>query len=1533
MILNNLKFFKTNGLPLTIQITPSLIFKLGTSEIGFGSGAEGFIEIDRQGNVVAHQITKPGQNYKLSTQAVQLDNGLWQDPLGPIDRMEVFYNETFMFKVSLSPSEVLYKKEKFYLGHEERSYFSVAIVNLPEDNPLSLEPKYYPGVTISGNIDLEPVSTNLVSNESIFILEQKYSDIVENAKRPSEFKRPSDSLESSRKIAFSLNNKLIRFVTSDLESESLIWKNKQIFDLKLNEDKTKEPISFSVGFLGDVEGLYEEFMQVYLIDEEKDEDGHINEIYTNIGMIHVGAEAIDEDERYRTLFANFGIPDPKNYPTLFKEVNPKQEGTDWELINQKSKELFLTYTEIFPYVGTYKALINAVKFLGYNDIIFKEWFKYIGKDNQNNKFLTYQALDISLGSSLSSKLQKLNLQNNEVSDVWNTWFDYKKLNKLSMVYQINKETGKNEVINGVFQSGSNKEANEFIYEIPATENTYEYTNEEVLIKLFALKSWLEKYIIGVNCKISDITGEGVYFERYKNPAYPTHHYVVDFIKNIPLNPVPAVDSADDFSMIDSSALVKCTLREFKEARIQDYEQFSFEQFINMTYNMEPSALTMNSTVGRTIVPKGIISDSEYDVYNELHLPIGAPFNTPLLANEIQYSLDIKTNSGSILNSIKKTIDGSVNPILVRDNEITIWNDDVDSCEFEKCPTIQIADGVFRKKFGPIQESVVYRVTSAFDPSTQGYRYMMFKDTSSNNFYLVDQNKYARTKLVSYDYITLVPRENASFKYQISPKYEVPVFYIKNYDVILYNTEMYGENDDRVLDASSSCYLGDSEFILDIYNGTITCDEGENIEAHILFSDEHIDVNSGNSEQEIVTNYIYNSKKTNPWVFDFNSYKDQHGKLVLDMTSDINHLKTVAQEKVLQAEQAIDASRDASIAALVAVNQNNPNWDYENDPTWKMIWSEASAMKLQVKDDISENFEHLKNLRVGVYEQDKNNLIKDSYTINEFIDVSVNHIGEYQMSVKGWDQFGMIYTNKSQVSANVYADAPKIFVSTPYSNSNNASDFYRTNKKGILLDVSSWHESGSLVYSKDYQHFLDNSSPRFLPNHRIYGIDSSGLDIFTYPTSSYSIDTPKKGDYLLVENLSERVLNIDFDYKINITETGYEKEKVGLKLQVLDENTNANNVFMMDASVNLYFYDPTKLSLYSDNANTDGISGKYQVVGFFKAEQDNDEANNNYLKLVESTNSAQFKDLSDKLIEKVNTGKIKCFVSNVTEYDIDLKSIENDYDNEESTFVLSNSLIKDNMAFEPGQVIKIFFARDAELGNQNIEDYIASASYRIKRSEVFNDAPLDENGEPTGYIYKQRYVVDGIINKELVTEDWYHYTKGDKPVEFDKALSIRATYANSLFVQYVLEMKEDTVENKGYGTIHFNNDWLISDYIDSTYSYYTSKFIPEDAYNDWLTERILLYADLYEYDIPATLLKGNQYRVTSRYQDKRSLKQYKSIWSLYTNAEKMNRLRWQITNPFIYAKASEKGEYQFKLEAIDVYGNLVTNEGEAVMFSK
>ena len=96
---------------------------------------------------------------------------------------------------------------------------------------------------------------------------------------------------------------------------------------------------------------------------------------------------------------------------------------------KNAKKLFLSYSDIFPYVGTYKALMNAVNVLGYTDLFFKEWYKDLNKSKDFDA--GYVAYDMSYkADSNINSIMNINLEER---------IKLKKLNWISMFYRINEE--------------------------------------------------------------------------------------------------------------------------------------------------------------------------------------------------------------------------------------------------------------------------------------------------------------------------------------------------------------------------------------------------------------------------------------------------------------------------------------------------------------------------------------------------------------------------------------------------------------------------------------------------------------------------------------------------------------------------------------------------------------------------------------------------------------------------------------------------------------------------------------------------------------------------------------------------------------------------------------------------------------------------------------------------------------------------------------------------------------------------------------
>lgn len=370
----------------------------------------------------------------------------------------------------------------------------------------------FPSLKFESKMYFDKVSTGLVETKSLYILAESLSDTTHRntPKYTTVIEHPhSTEFRNRYKLMFFIdcreqNN--FRFFT--VNNDEVVWSDRKFIDFNDGNNyaigDTNSGYRVDLGFVGELDGLYEDTMYVFLIDTG--EIGEYADEYNNypgnahlIGKINLIAEAEGEDERYRTFFDNFGVPDPKETYDAFKETDTQQESIDYIKVNDYSKKLYLAYDQIIPYIGTYKALINALDVLGYDDIFFKEWYK-----NINNKSSKLVAYDVAF---------KHNKNANTITNIpIEERIQLKKLNWLSMMYKITEETS------DPFD----------MYGFPTVVHKSNYYDNGIIVKLISLRKYLEKYILGVNCRISDITGEGIVFERYNTYKYGTYQQVLEY---------------------------------------------------------------------------------------------------------------------------------------------------------------------------------------------------------------------------------------------------------------------------------------------------------------------------------------------------------------------------------------------------------------------------------------------------------------------------------------------------------------------------------------------------------------------------------------------------------------------------------------------------------------------------------------------------------------------------------------------------------------------------------------------------------------------------------------------------------------------------------------------------------------------------------------------------------------------------------------------------------------------------------------------
>ena len=173
------------------------------------------------------------------------------------------------------------------------------------------------------------------------------------------------------------------------------------------------------------------FYNIYFtMDIEETEE----QLPEQMGHFIIYGETEAEDERLEANMKMIGVSITEEDGFIFKSSDVKEEGIDYRLLNRKRKEMMNVYPEIFNYVGSYKAILNAINFFGYSDLMLIEYYKNIDPEsplyNKLKRVVIPDLLDREVeGYSYSEDLAKR--------------VGYKKTNLMNLTYRITDEEGNN----------------------------------------------------------------------------------------------------------------------------------------------------------------------------------------------------------------------------------------------------------------------------------------------------------------------------------------------------------------------------------------------------------------------------------------------------------------------------------------------------------------------------------------------------------------------------------------------------------------------------------------------------------------------------------------------------------------------------------------------------------------------------------------------------------------------------------------------------------------------------------------------------------------------------------------------------------------------------------------------------------------------------------------------------------------------------------------------------------------------------------
>lgn len=365
-----------------------------------------------------------------------------------------------------------------------------------------------PGDVLRGAIYFDEVSEGLYETANLFILEEALylnnptfnkpiADSVDPATLHFEWEIDKDASADIIMYTTSLTNGIPVVVENKSDKIDLVdYSVVDSVDLngfKILNTIDRSAIQVNVALKSDKEGLHKRTLYI---------SAEVNGVKTKIAEILFYGEVVAEDERLKILLQNLGATLDVTDFLLFKDHDISEMSPDYILLNQKRKELLLELHNIKPFIGTYKAILNAIDFFGYNKLTLKEyWMNIDGTGDSFGKLHAVPVANSSVRGEMIRKQMSVQLPSSTM----------KKTSKFSLVYRLNEADGTYDQ-----------------WDFPNVKESFDYTPDEVLIKLYGLKQKLQLEYLPLNAKIIDITAEGDYFTQKNLNVWNTQNAIAYF---------------------------------------------------------------------------------------------------------------------------------------------------------------------------------------------------------------------------------------------------------------------------------------------------------------------------------------------------------------------------------------------------------------------------------------------------------------------------------------------------------------------------------------------------------------------------------------------------------------------------------------------------------------------------------------------------------------------------------------------------------------------------------------------------------------------------------------------------------------------------------------------------------------------------------------------------------------------------------------------------------------------------------------------
>jgi hypothetical protein len=301
-----------------------------------------------------------------------------------------------------------------------------------------------------------------------------------------------------------------------------------------------------------------------------------------VASISIFGQTEIEDERFVQHLKLLGARLDSDVQPIFKESDINEAGIDYTILNRKRKELLSMYPEIYNYIGSYKALINAINFFGYNDLQLYEYYR-----------------NIKASSPLYGQLQRVLIEDIFVNTIpgWEEpeldSVNYLKTNLFNLTYRITDFEG---------------------------NNIDMYSLDEVQQKLTKMVHWLRHNIIPLSSNILDITGVA----DTSNTLYINYN-AANYVKKITVNQVANAINFDYIQTLNIDTNYLFTINFYLTSGATSQEDYSGTTFWTAkikTFHLNAETLELEPVQYINLYKKDLLSYSfNVDRINEPYMYI------------------------------------------------------------------------------------------------------------------------------------------------------------------------------------------------------------------------------------------------------------------------------------------------------------------------------------------------------------------------------------------------------------------------------------------------------------------------------------------------------------------------------------------------------------------------------------------------------------------------------------------------------------------------------------------------------------------------------------------------------------------------------------------------------------------------------------------------------------------------------------------------------------------------------------------------